>query len=572
MSTIPASIDVNVTPSVLAAGGTGLDLNGLFLTTNTRVPIGTVQSFAPSDVPNFFGGTSPEAAKAAVYGAGFDNSNVKPGAMMFVQYPIVAVPAYLRSANLSALTLTELQAISGLLSVNIDGAVKSGNVDLSGATSFSAAAQIIQTALNIQGVQVGKVTAAIAAQVMTVTAIESGKIAVGQEIAGENVAVGTFVSSFDTGTGGVGTYNLSVANAVADAETINLLAPAVTFDSLSGAFTISSGMTGHASTIAFATGTAATSLLLTQATGAVLSPGADAAAPGPFMTGVTLQTQNWATFQTIFDPDNGTGNDQKFAFATWAAQQNNRYGYVCVDHDPVPGAQNPAPASLGRRIKAANLSATNLNWEPTDQNLGAFMGGFPASLDFSQTGGRTTAKFRKQSGLLPGVTDLTTAKNLEANGYNFYAAIGTANDQFTYYRNGTVSGEFQWWDSFVNQIWLTNGFQLDMLSFMQSIGALPYNDAGNAAIETALADRITQAGNFGVYVAGVQLSAAQINQVNRAAPGKNIASVLQSQGYYLLIGTASPEVRQNRGSPPMKFFYVDGQSVHTINIASIAVQ
>ena len=71
------------------------------------------------------------------------------------------------------------------------------------------------------------------------------------------------------------------------------------------------------------------------------------------MTGVTLQTQNWATFTTIFDPDNGEGNDQKFAFATWAAQQNNRYGYVCVDHDPVPASQNPAPASLGQRIKAA---------------------------------------------------------------------------------------------------------------------------------------------------------------------------------------------------------------------------
>jgi hypothetical protein len=311
---------------------------------------------------------------------------------------------------------------------------------------------------------------------------------------------------------------------------------------------------------------------MTQATGAILSPGADAAVPGPFMTSVTLLTQNWATFTTVFDPDNGAGNDQKFAFATWTAQQNNRYGYVCVDHDPVPAAQNPAPTSLGQRIKAANLSGINLNWEPTDQNIGAFMCGYPASLDFSQEGGRTTAKFRQQSGLLPGVTDLTTAQNLAANGYNFYAAIATANDQFTYYRNGVVSGPFQWWDSFVNQIWLNNRLQLDMLTFMLSVGTLPYNDAGNAAIETALADTISEAGDFGVYAAGVQLSAAQITQVNRAAPGKNIASVLQSEGWYLLIGTATPQVRQQRGSPPMTFFYVDGQSVHSININSVAVQ
>jgi hypothetical protein len=572
MSTIPASIDVNVTPSVIAAGGSALDLNGLFLTTSTRVPIGTVQSFAPADVADFFGGTSLEAAKAAVYGAGFDNSDVKPGAMLWAQYPIVAVAPYLRGGNVSALTIAELQAITGQLSVTVDNVVKVDNVDLSAATSFSSAAQIIQTDLGLQGLQAAQVTATIAEEVMTVTAVESGKIAVGLEVTGEGIAAGTYVASFGTGTGGAGTYNLSVANAVAEAEALTLLAPAVTYDSLSGAFTIASGTVGHASAVTFGSGAVAASLLLTQATGAVLSPGADAATPGPFMTAVTLQTQNWATFQTVFDPDNGAGNDEKFAFATWASLQDNRYGYVCVDHDPLPATQNPAPTSLGQRIKAANLSGTNLNWEPTDQNIGAFMGGYPASLDFTKTGGRHTAKFRTQSGLLPGVTDLTTAVNLAANGYNFYAAVATANQQFTYYRNGTVSGAFLWWDSFVNQIWMNNQIQLDMLSFMLAIGALPYTDAGNAMIETALADTISQAEAVGVFVSGVQLSAAQITQVNRAAPGKNIGAVLQSQGYYLLIGTATPAVRAKRGSPPMTFFYTDGQSVHSINIDSVAVQ
>jgi hypothetical protein len=489
-----------------------------------------------------------------------------------VQYPTVAVAAYLRGGDVAALTLAQLQAIMGQLSVTVDGVVKAGNVDLSAATSFSSAAQIIQADLGLQGLQAAQVTATIAEEVMTVTAVESGAIVVGLEVTGAGVAAGTFVSSFGTGTGGAGTYNLSVANAVANAEALTLLAPAVTFDSLSGAFVIASGTVGHTSEITFASGAVAASLSLTLATGAVVSPGADAAMPGPFMDGVTLRTQNWATFQTVFDPDNGEGNDQKFAFAVWASEQNNRYGFVCVDHDPLPAAQNPAPTSLGQRIKAGNLSGTNLNWEPTDQNIGAFMGGYPASLDFTKTGGRHTAKFRTQAGLLPGVTDLTTAQNLAANGYNFYAAVATANQQFTYYRNGTVSGPFSWWDSFVNQIWMNNEFQLDMLTFMLAIGTLPYTDAGNAAIETALADTIAQAEAFGVFVAGVQLSAAQIAQLNRAAPGKNIGSVLQSQGYYLLIGTATPEVRAQRGSPPMTFFYTDGQSVHSINIDSVAVQ
>jgi hypothetical protein len=55
-NTIPASEIVTVTPNVLAAGGSSLDLNGLILTTSSRVPIGTVASFAtPAAVGAYFG-------------------------------------------------------------------------------------------------------------------------------------------------------------------------------------------------------------------------------------------------------------------------------------------------------------------------------------------------------------------------------------------------------------------------------------------------------------------------------------------------------------------------------------
>ena len=60
---IPASQLVNVIPSVLPAGGNALDLIGLILTTDVRVPIGTVQRFAtPELVGDFFGSSSPALA------------------------------------------------------------------------------------------------------------------------------------------------------------------------------------------------------------------------------------------------------------------------------------------------------------------------------------------------------------------------------------------------------------------------------------------------------------------------------------------------------------------------------
>lgn len=59
------------------------------------------------------------------------------------------------------------------------------------------------------------VTASIAAGVMTVSAIASGALRVGALLFGPNLAAGTKVDTFGTGTGGVGTYNVSPAQTAA---------------------------------------------------------------------------------------------------------------------------------------------------------------------------------------------------------------------------------------------------------------------------------------------------------------------------------------------------------------------
>jgi hypothetical protein len=49
---------------------------------------------------------------------------------------------------------------------------------------------------------------------MTVTAVASGTIAVGQVITGTGVTAGTTITALGTGTGGVGTYTVSVSQTV----------------------------------------------------------------------------------------------------------------------------------------------------------------------------------------------------------------------------------------------------------------------------------------------------------------------------------------------------------------------
>lgn len=652
MTSIPASQLVNVIPNVLNAGGNSLVMNGLILTHNSRVPIGQVLSF-PNDgvsVSNYFGASAEETEIATNYFNGFNNSTQKPATILFARYPSTSVPAYLRGGPVNQLSLAQLQALNGTLIVNIDGYVRTaGAVDLSTATSFSAAAALLQTALNASPPAAASVTGAIAAATasvtasiagkvmyvtgvtsgvlvtgaaisgtgvsagtqianqltgtpggigqyavtidqvvasetisatygtLTVSAVGSGTLSVGQTISGAGITVGTRITALGTGTGLAGTYFVDKTQTVASeaiAATGTLVA--VTYDSVSGAFVITSGVVGTASTIAFATGTVSDALFLTLATGATLSQGAYATTPSAFMTAITQITQNWATFMTIFDPDDATGSVQKQAFAAWVNGTNKRYCYVAWDTDITPTQSNNASASFGNIIKAGNLDGTCAIYQPaggttTPEQIAAFICGAAASIDFQQTNGRITFAFRGQDGLFAGVTSATVASNLIANGYNFYGAYATAAQQFLEFQTGTVSGEFEWLDSYVNQIWLNNQLQLALMELLQNINSVPYNAAGYELIKAACADPINQALNFGAIRAGVTLSALQIAQINSAA-GVKASDTLQLQGWYLQVKDAAPQVRQARTSPPINFWYMDGESVQKIELTSTLVQ
>src|SRR5690242_12650604 len=104
MATIPARDIVQVNPGVLPAGGSALDMIGLFLTSSTRPPIGQILAFASAtDVSTYFGPSSTEASLATIYFNGFDNSHKKPGSLLFAQYNSGSVDAFLRGGSVAGL-------------------------------------------------------------------------------------------------------------------------------------------------------------------------------------------------------------------------------------------------------------------------------------------------------------------------------------------------------------------------------------------------------------------------------------------------------------------------------------
>lgn len=491
--TIPASDIVVVNPGVVGSGGNPLALNGVILSKNTLLPTAAVQSFASADaVSAFFGPASAEYAIAQIYFLGFDNSSIKPGTLFFAPYVDADRAAWLQSGSLSGMSLADLQALSGVLTVTVDGTAKtSSSINLSTATSFSDAAT---------------------------------KIAAGF-------------------TGGS--------------------APTCAWNAVNSTFTLTSPTTGAASTITYATGSLSAGLKFTSATGAILSQGDTADTPATAMDAVKAKTQNWVDFMTLWEPLIA----DKEAFAVWTNAQNQRYAYVCWDTD-AQAVVNGSTTCFGAVAKSLGYDGVVPVYNTKE--LAAFVLGSVASIDFSRLNGRITAAFKSQSGFVPTVTDQQIAANLLANGYSFYGSYATANDQFNFLYNGQMSGKWKWLDTFVDQVYLNSQFQLALLSLLTSVKSIPYNEQGYSLIRAAMIDPITAGINFGSIRTGISLSASQVAQVNQAA-GLDVSTIIEQQGYFLQILDPGAQVRGNRGTPVINFWYTDGGAVQKINVASIDI-
>ncbi|MCP2041659.1 hypothetical protein L1281_002270 [Neisseria sp. HSC-16F19] len=487
---IPATQIVSVNPAVLSSGGSPLSMNAVFLSKDDNIPTGQHLAFPDaSAVGEFFGLASAEFKAAQVYFKGFDNSQIKPGNLYFFPYNSSAEAAYLRGGSVKRMSLAALKALSGSLSVYIDGVEKTDPaINLEEATSFSDAANRIATAMSVT----------------------------------------------------------------------------VRFDEQLQAFEIESGSTGTQSEISFATGTLADALKLTEAKGAVISRGSAPDNAAHVMEGVLKSTLNFATFTTVFEPE----IEDKLALAQWSNAQNNRFLYVAWGKEEA-AKQTGNTSCFGAQLKEAAYDGTAAVWGGLDK--AAFVCGAIASIDFTETQGRITLAFKNQSGLEVDITDATEAKNLEANGYNYYGAWATANDRFLFMYPGQLPGKWKWIDAYVNQIRLNSQLQLALMTLLTSARSIPYNQVGIALQRAACQDPINEALNFGSIQPGVPLSEQQRALINNQAR-VDAASKIESTGYFLLIQNASAQTRGNRESMPMKLWYTDGGSVHNINLGSINVQ
>jgi len=512
--TIPASAFVGAKPSVLKAGGAGLVLNGLFLTQNLAMPTGTVLSFASAAaVGSFFGLASVEYAAALIYFAGYEGATLNPSVMLFAAYNAANRSGFITSGSWLNIPLATLQALSpGTLTVTIAGTpLTSASINLSSATSFSNAATLIQAGFTSPGF-------------------------------------------------------------------------GVTFNAVTGQFLITSTATGAAETVIYPTGTLAAGLLFTQATGAKLSQGAVADTPSTAMVNAWALNQNWETMVTLFEPNLAA----KEGFAAWFTAQNDQVLWLAWDSDTqasVNGATEPfGVVALAAEYNGvaciggdpAVLSDPNINIPAGTtlaqlvMNIAIFVSGAIASINFNEENGRTNLTFLSQGGLYPACANLQTYQNLIANGYSTYGAVATRNQNFDFFANSNMPGDFGWIDTFVGDAWLSDQLNVANLTLLTTIGSLAYNANGYGALRTTLVGGpIAGAINFGQIRTGVQLSSTQIADITSKLGNAGYATQIQNQGYYLQIQDPGATVRQQRGTPIVNLYYTDGSSIQQITMGVI---
>jgi len=143
--------------------------------------------------------------------------------------------------NVSSGTIATSQSLYGI-GVSAETVITALGTGTGGTGTYTVNVSQTVTARSLNSTATGaRFTATIAGTTMTVSAVAAGTIYLGQTIQGAGVTAGTVVTALGTGTGGIGTYTLSVASTVGSGVTmyaINFSVLPSTDGAFSGANTV----------------------------------------------------------------------------------------------------------------------------------------------------------------------------------------------------------------------------------------------------------------------------------------------------------------------------------------------
>ena len=590
---IPALTIVSVVPSVLAAGGNPLALNGLMLSANPALPTGAPISFGSLAAVQAYFGSYSWSGTATCAGTTLTIVSTTSGALAVGQEiqssQAVGVPP---GSYITALGTYTTGTGTGTVTISGAGFTQA---TISAMYSNCQETAMAQTYFGGFSASTLKPTALLMARYPNAGSSASstypgaaaffrGTSMPGLTLAAvQAISSGTLNCTVNGLLCSIATLNLSAATSLSNAASLiqtafafsgAALGATVTWSSVFNAFTIQAAANATvtscaATTITVCGGTQAATLGLNA--GTISAGAAVPSTPSAFMAALVLYTTNWAAFTTCFEPVTA----DKQSFCTWTSGTGGQYVYAPYNTDTTIVSSNASTTCMAYYCKQNSLSGTcEVYTNPVYDQTGdaaAFVLGFVASINYNATAGRSAISYKSGTSIGVSVNDPTSFANAVINGVNFYGQWATSNSTFTFFWNGAISGPFGWLDSYVSAIWMNNALQLALVNMFTTMNSVPYNNAGYAMIKAACTSTLSLALQNGTINTGVALTATQANAVDTAA-GVTIDPVLATAGYYLQVLPVTGTQRNNRQSPTCTLWYMDGGSVNQLNLASIDIQ
>jgi len=515
--TIPASQIANVIPGVLSPGGAGLVMNGLVLTENVLMPTGTVQSFASAEaVSAFFGPSSAEFAYASIYFAGFVNGTQLPSAILFASYNGTAArAATLTSGSFADYSIAEMQAITGVLTLTVDGtAITSSSISLTGISTQSLMAAAIQDAFTDPNFAV------------------SWSSVTSQFVFTSNTTGINSTITFGSGTIATNLLVTQAAGAV--------LSQGAPEDTPSVAMNRIWGLSQN-----WATMSTLFEPILTD--------------KKAFATWFSENDDQ--VLYVAWDSDsNASVTGGAGTFGVWA-KTNNVNGVMCIGGDPAVGSLAPLVLNVAAFVQGMIAS---INFSQTNGRI--TLAGKAAQAAAVTP---TCANIQTYQNLLANGYSCYGSFASRNQGFTFFSN-GNMPGSFPwadqYIDQIWLSAQLQL--ALLNLYTTLNDIPYDPTGYGLIRAALVGQPTSNGNVTQD--GPINNALNNGVIQVGVELSSSQAAAVNSAA-GANVASTITNNGYYLQVLDPGATARAARQTPVINLWYTDGGSVQQFSLASIDI-
>ena len=610
-NTIPFSKFIDIITTGVSDTFTFNRLNALAVTTPEIPMPKTITVTSLEDVAKKYGTLREEYAYASEFFSYTSKSATKPQKLTFWNYYPEAQKAALVGAAIDMLNNIKQQ---GSLNLNINGNEYNFDIDLENISSFSDAAEIINS--NLQKEETPAIPASLkgtapALPITAVTTIDPSEMIVQDN---ENEAVFTYTSSItfettdniDNIVTKLNTEELSNANLVwsndegvlklsqvsyssasntipakifitetgiktklgLDSITTQEGSPEVpalnigscTYSTLTNGFIIQGAVASASQTITFATGDMASILKLSKTDGGYITQGSNSTSITDLMTEIGLDNGDYYSISVTNNVDIPESDYE--AIGAWVSASNGRYCIVGYSNDK-------------RLTSTDNLVYENLFGYDGfiivygDYLMAAFVQAAIASVDFSVPNGALNFNFLEASEFEE-IAIGTSAEldGINANRVNTAYRMGGYGQRAALFGEGKIFGtNFTDIAGYIGNSWIKAKFEIAVANLLISNSLIALRGGGAALISNSLQDVINTAKSGGIITTvGIgNLLTSEKSAIVTATGNNNAVNLVESQGYYLnTLPINDEDIKLNRIR--VQFIYTRNVPVNRVSI------